>query len=280
MRQFKDLLYLTVYIFLMLCVYNNQSKLAFICLIILSFVFIIKYQNIKSKNQNLHTVYKERLNHQRDCYINALNHDLRIPVIAQIRAIELFINENFGSLNEVQKDMINQMKQSCRLMLNLISLMINTYNMENGNTVLKYERFNISEIITSCFNELLKDAAEKNITLEYNGENKNLAVYADKEDIRKVIYNLLTTSVSYVSEGEKIRVVLKDINNKIQLSVLSGTTVNKKDCRIVNTQYTSVGESIRLLFCKRIIEIHKGHFIYSQSPNIFRFELPKMEALI
>ena len=280
MRQFKNFLILILYILLLNYLYFNKNILVFLGIIFISVIFIIKFQISIHKNKTINMLYKERLNYQRNSFISTLSHDLRIPVLAQIRALELFKNNKIGSLNETQKDMVNQIEQSNRLILNLISLMINTYNMENSIPTLKYERFNVSEVVISCFNELLNDVSEKNVTFEYKSDNKSLLVTADKEDIRKVIYNLLSASVSYVPNGDKIIVGLKEINDKIQLSVYTSTINSQINYVIKNPQYTSIGESIRLLFCKRIIEMHKGRFIQSNQPHMFGFELPKIKAKV
>ena len=40
-------------------------------------------------------------------YITILSHDLKIPTIAQIRALELLINGQFGELTKEQKEIIS-----------------------------------------------------------------------------------------------------------------------------------------------------------------------------
>ena len=47
-------------------------------------------------------------------YITILSHDLKIPTIAQIRALELLINGQFGELSKEQIEIIRLILESCK----------------------------------------------------------------------------------------------------------------------------------------------------------------------
>ena len=247
-----------------------------IILFISGIFFFYKYIKLNKTVDNYNEITKAALHNQREIFINSLSHDLRIPLIAQLRALELIRNECFGKINNTQKEMLCQTEQSCHCILNLISLLINTYNIENSTYKLIYNKFNLYEIILTCFNELVPTASEKNITFEYNGEDKNLYLAADKDDIKKVIKNLLLSSIEYANSGDIISVKIKNINKKLQLA-LKVKEANNGCSRIEehDSRFNAIGHSIRYHFCKKIIELHKGQILQNSNfDKSFVFELP------
>ena len=63
----------------------------------------------------------------RESYISTLNHDLKIPAIAQMRALELLLNENTGSINAVQKEILTSTLESCRHMYDMLNSLSYSY---------------------------------------------------------------------------------------------------------------------------------------------------------
>lgn len=276
MSQFKNFIMLIVYIYSLNSIVNKESILAIVIFAAITIIHIIKFIRLKDYTNNFSHILKQKLSLQREEFVNSLSHDLRIPIIAHLRALELLSNEKMGNLNTVQKDMLSQISQSCKCELNLISLLINIYNMENNKLKLMYEKFNISDVIINCFDELLQEAKEKNITFEYSGIRNNLNIVADKTEIKKVILNLIVSSVIHSNYGGKVTVNLKTIGNKIQLSIHGEET--NQNLISTNSQYNSIGQGIRMHFCKKIIETHNGHFLNNKF-NSFKFELPIFNAL-
>ena len=270
MSQLKDLAIMMMYLYIFVSAISEKNISAIIILITL----IINYSNVIYKIKSFNRKIKEQLSSQREFFISALNHDLRIPTIAQIRALELIRSDKFGILSDSQKEIIANTEDSCRCILNLISLMINTYRIDNNCYKLIYERFNLSDLIISCFNELIPQASQKKITFEYNNTNKNTNIIADKTEVRKVIMNVLTASISGSNIGEKISLILSATDNNIRLTIETENTLYKNI--YINSQYSSIGQSIRMIFCKKIIETHHGKIIENNSNNnSFTFELPK-----
>ena len=267
----KDLAITTMYLYIFVVALQARETAAVFLLLLLG----INYSILRKKCFNFNNKLKECLISQRESFVNILSHDLRIPAIAQIRALELVKNEKLGALNNTQKNMLIDIEDSCKCILNLMSLTINTYSMENNRYKFIYEKFNLSDVILFAFNELLHLASEKNITFEYENKYKNLQILGDKEELKKVIINILFSSISNANFGQKILIKIIHKNNKIRMTV----TVKDDNCKYTNTainsSYTSIGQNIRMGFCKKIIESHKGKVIENNRKNTFTFEIPQ-----
>ena len=273
MNRFKYLIFVILYCFLLKQGCNDFY--IFVCLVLITVYFFIKHINLIKRLNVFGKNHQNSMNEQRENFINSLSHDLRIPVIAQLRALELLRTEQLGNLLPAQKDILEQIVQSSKCILNLISLLINIYSIENNTPNLSYQRFNLHELVVSCFNELKIEAADKNLTYEYECDRRNLYINANKEEIRKVLINLILSEIMYSNYGGKILIKVINKDNKLRLSF---SCDGKNSCTVnmdLNSKYTAIGESIRLHFCRKIIEIHKGHFLNQKnSKGSIVFELP------
>ncbi len=70
---------------------------------------------------------------QQATYITDLSHDLKIPTIAQIRALELLLKGEFGVLSYEQEEMIKLILESCKSLYKTELLLFSICNLENYN---------------------------------------------------------------------------------------------------------------------------------------------------
>ena len=76
-------------------------------------------------------------------FIAELVHDLKTPNIAQIKDIDLLLKDYFGKLTKNQREIIVQIKNSCKYMNRLIFNILDVYLYENGEKELVYEKIKI-----------------------------------------------------------------------------------------------------------------------------------------
>ena len=67
---------------------------------------------------------------EKETYITILSHDLKIPTIAQIRALELLLNGHFGNLNNEQKEILQLILESCKYLYKVILTLMLTCKLE------------------------------------------------------------------------------------------------------------------------------------------------------
>ena len=265
-----DLISLILYFYLLTTAAFYNSTPALFYTIIISIVFILKYRRLKLANRNL----KKKIQTQSCNFIELLNHDLKIPTLAQLRGLEL-LERRFNNTTQ-DDDIISQIKYSCKYTLDMISMIVEAYRFENNLSKLIYERFNLTEIITNCFEKLSNDAKEKNITFTYNLKSNDTYLEADKEEIKKVILNLLSNSINYTDRGKELKVTVSDKGNQLQVSMDSEEFAKNL---LNGSKYSTIGQSIGINLCKKIIEIHRGKLYITENEKkdkIVSFSLPKI----
>lgn len=243
---------------------------------------VVMYENIEAEKE---------IERQKEYFIETLIHDLKVPTLAQLRGLELIEKGVVGEINTAQKELIENITDSCKYILTMISMVLNTYRYESQCNSLFYEKFDLQNVIVRSFEELSIIAKEKNINFVYQANGDNTYLEADKEEIKKVIINLLNNAIVYSSIGEKIAVKVECQNNNLTFSVTSrGISLSNKECINLfertsekNPKYTTVGHGISLYLCKKIIDVHNGKIFASTDghlTNTFTFIIPQFRQKI
>ncbi len=224
---------------------------------------------------------------QRETYISTLSHDLKIPTLAQIRALELLESGNMGPVNPQQREIIHATLDSCRFMYEMLSTILATYKYENKDISLSYEKIQVLKLIDECFNKSYKSMRNKNIHVRVKAKEKFFTLYADKTELKKAFENLISHCVSSAYENTEIILEIKKTNNfkNIFLSLAFESPYLSSD--ILNNMfkmYTTpaekldkVGSSLGLYLAKQIIDAHHGNINVKSKEsdyNIYNIELP------
>ena len=103
-------------------------------------------------------------------FIETLTHDVKTPILAQIRIIELMLNGHFGEFNREQNEMLKITLDSCKYMYEIISTLISTYKYDCDKTSLRISQFDIMDVCKNALNELKPLLEENNIIFVFNLE--------------------------------------------------------------------------------------------------------------
>ena len=222
---------------------------------------------------------------QRETYVATLTHDLKTPTIAQIKALDLLLNDHMGPLNNEQKELLTLTKDSCNFMYEMLSTLLSTYKYENGDYALNCENCNIISLAEESINELEAMLKEKNVTVHIHTEGDQFNTECDRMQIKRVLTNILGNAISYAYINTEIVVTIKQEENGIcfeaknESAYINPETMNNLFKKYVShaAKFNKVGVGLGLYLSKQIINAHDGN-IYAKSfednHNIFGFVLP------
>lgn len=203
----------------------------------------------------------------REDFIATLTHDLRTPLLAAIQTLKFFTDGSLGELTEKQNLLLTTMMQSNKDMLGLVNALLEVYKYESGEIPLAKSEFSPNDLIRQCCGEVEFLAKSKNIELINDFEtSEDEKIFADRNEIRRVIMNLLGNAVNYTDENGKILVKSSKNGNDYMFSVkdngvgISHADINKMFKRFSQGTQTrrSASTGLGLYLSKQIIEAHGG----------------------
>ena len=210
--------------------------------------------------------YQKENERLRDDFIATLTHDLRTPLLAAISGLEFILNGTLGEINEKQKELIFAMKKSNEDMLGLTNALLEVYKYEAGKIFLCKTRFCINKLIKECVKELEILFKQNNTEVKTNFDNEELMINADKNEIRRVILNLLGNAIKHGGENTKVEIISQKIGKDAKISVKdNGTGLSEEDQKKLFKRFSqgtskkrSCSTGLGLYLSRRIIEAHNG----------------------
>lgn len=211
--------------------------------------------------------YQKENERLRDDFIATLTHDLRTPLLAAISGLEFILNGTLGDINDRQKELLFAMKKSNEDMLGLTNALLEVYRYEAGKIYLCKTRFCINELVKECSKELEMLFKQNNTEIEFNFDNKDeFNINADKNEIRRVILNLLGNAVKHGGENTKIIVTTKQEGKDLKVSVSdNGGGLSEEDCKKLFKRFSqgtskkrSCSTGLGLYLSRQIVEAHGG----------------------
>lgn len=244
---------------------------------------------LEKYNSQLESMVKERtddLIKSREDFVATLAHDLRTPLLAAIQTLKFFLDGSLGQLSERQNLLLETMLYSNQDMLGLVNALLEVYRYESGELILCKDYFNLKDLINQCSQEVQSLLAKKGIDL-VTEDNYDLKIFADRQELRRVLANLLGNAVNYTQSGGKISISVDPKEDTTVVSVKdTGTGIPEEDIPKLFNRFSqgtskkrSVGTGLGLYLARQIVEAHSGN-IWLESElgkgSKFNFSIPNI----
>ena len=231
----------------------------------------------------------KKLEHQRDLFLATLSHDLKNPLQAQISSLEMLYREYCGKIDEGHQGIMELVIESAKYMKDMLCTLLKTCKQNNGIIQLVYSRFDILSLMTKSIREVRDLGKIKNVEIRFNSkltEDEKL-MYADENQLRRVIGNMLNNAINYAFENSVVDISIKlengfyvfDFKNESEeiSESLKVNIFNKYVCG--NPLETNSGVGLGLYFCRKIIEAHDGTISLDNigTKNTFSIKIPKLD---
>lgn len=184
---------------------------------------------------------REQLSRQREDFVSRLTHDLRTPLVAADRMLQLFQQDAFGEISSEMHAAIDSMIHSNKNLLQMVNTLLEVYRHEAGYKELNFSACNLREVVQDVARELVPLANEQGLALttrfEGNGESADqndgatpaMTIMGDRLELHRVLANLVGNAIKFTDQGFiEIRLIENPLSN-----VTNGTT------QITNTNVTN-----------------------------------------
>jgi two-component system, sensor histidine kinase and response regulator len=238
---------------------------------------------------------QQKMTRQREDFVSRLTHDLRTPLVAADRMLDLFLQETFCKISPEMKQAISVMIRSNQNLMQMVNTLLEVYRMEAGKKTFNEEVCNLPEIVQEVVSELAPLANEKNLNvkvdtsgLELNQKDPGI-VMGDALELRRIFNNLLGNAIKFTDTGGiTIRMAEKTANsqgkNWVSIAVEdTGYGIAPEDQATIFERFRQgrnkrSGSGLGLHLSHRIAEAHGGNITLTSElgkGSVFTVRLPK-----
>ncbi len=225
-------------------------------------------------------------NFNNDIFLTMVTHDLKTPINALLRALEILQKNKSSCRDTFEYKLIDDMLNSSKYMKNLVENILLKYKSEKEEIKLQLEAHPLENIINKSIEEIHYVLSDKEQKIKFKNRTISNICEIDFIEIKRTISNLLANAHQYAPQKTTITIELKE--NKYNYSVeITNKTVNLTENNTLNipSQCTetalyskTINTGLGLYICKKIIELHRGQIYCKKLKNnkcCFGFSLPK-----
>ncbi|ELS04642.1 signal transduction histidine kinase [Xenococcus sp. PCC 7305] len=221
---------------------------------------------------------------QRENFVSCLTHDLRTPLVAANRMLDLISQQAFGEVTCEQQEAIANIISSNQNMLDMLNKLLETHHYELGQKILSFIPVDLQQLIAEVVTELEPLAKAKGIELKHCLANEIPQIKGDRLELRRVITNLIGNAIKFTDAGA-VRVSLFQNDSEVLVQVEdSGIGISPQEQETIFQRYHQgnhrrSGKGLGLYLCQQIISAHQGRIeLRSQlgEGTNFTFSLPKL----
>jgi len=222
----------------------------------------LRYEVAKAKleKEKEHELHEKKIN-----FFTHVSHELRTPLTLIINPLQVLLSKN----NVPDKDMLQTIFRNSKRLLSMVNQLLLFKKAASDEENLRIVQFDLRELcqeICACYKQQAQ-LAHISFALEMPDELD--WVYADREKIEIILFNLLTNAFKFTPQGGTVRLMVKHIGQEICLSVEdSGCGIAEEQQQTLFTQFSRHGQSkqsgfgIGLYLSKKFAELHLGTLTY------------------
>ncbi len=178
-------------------------------------------------------------------FVATLTHDLKVPIIAETNMLELFLNGSFGNVNDKQEIALKNMQSSNKELLDLVQIVLETYKFRSQSIRLYKDNIMLRGFIEEIISDMqpIADKTRNHIKLI---SERDIRVYADKIQLKRIIKNLVQNAISYGEKDSPIEITIGEIPKYITIKVKDyGAGISQSDITKIFAKYYSAAKKFR-----------------------------------
>ena len=219
-----------------------------------------------------------KLDKLRSDFVANVTHELKTPLTSINGFVETLKNnedidkkdrDRFLDIIEMESDRLRRLIDD----ILILSFIENNRKDKNG----KIQTVSLNEIFFEVYDLTLNLAKNKNIQFEYEIPKDDILVIFNKDYIKQILINLIDNAIKYTPENKKIKVMIVEYENTIQIKVKdNGMGIHKKEIARIFERFYRIdkarsrkigGTGLGLAIVKHILISLNGTITVDSKPN-------------
>ena len=256
---------------------SNKRNIIFSAIIIFSMFILFIYVHNKIRLRD-----KEKLDLMNNNFIANLSHELRNPlniIISTIQLFDLYLKQNKIVLKDPTiKNKFEYLKNNSNRLLKLVNNVIDITKIDAGFFNISKDNYDIVSVVENLTLSTVPYAEYKDITLIFDTDIEELYCLFDKDNIERVILNLLSNALKFTPANGNIFVTLTYNSKYLSISVKdTGIGIPREKQKFIFDRFSQLdtdkyskgkGSGIGLALIKSVVELHNGHIEVNSLPGV------------
>lgn len=215
------------------------------------------------ENERKQEIFNMQLN-----FFTNISHEIRTPLtLIKGPVEELLASSQNDSKTEAK---LKTIQQNSDRLLKLVNELLDFRKAEKGHMRMYCEKQDIVAFCFEIFESFKGLAIEKNIEYKFVLNSNSIHVYFDKNQMEKVIFNLLSNAFKFTKKNGKIvfaveqgsvaenKVFIRIKDNGIGIPENSKSNIFNRFFQVDDRGVHNMGSGVGLALSKSIVELHKG----------------------
>ena len=171
-----------------------------------------------------------------------VSHELKTPITSIMGYADTLLEGDYDQ--ETQTKFINVIASESRRMARLVTDLLTLSRYDSNKKKTQKEEFDLGELVKACQEKLAIEIKKKGHKVTSFVTADVPPVYADKDDIERVILNILTNSIKYTPDGGEIKIYVGFVYNDAYIKVFdNGIGIPEDDLSKIFERFYRVDKS-------------------------------------
>ena len=211
-------------------------------------VLFSPFKNEKTKNpEGIIAVIQDitenvKLDTMRKEFVADVSHELKTPITSIMGYTDTLLEGDYDQ--ETQKEFLQVVSSEARRMAKLVTDLLELSRMDNNKKRIKKVSFDLGNLAKECQKKLAIEIKKKKHHVECLVTADVPPVYADKDDIQRVILNILSNSIKYTPEGGTIKIYVGFVYSDAYIKIIdNGIGIPESDLNRIFERFYRVDKS-------------------------------------
>ncbi|MGE3537847.1 MAG: ATP-binding protein [Candidatus Tectimicrobiota bacterium] len=201
-------------------------------------------------------------------FLANMSHELRTPLNAIVGYTELILDDIYGAVPDVIREVLERVKYSADHLLKLINAVLDIARIEAGRFGLSLAEYSLREVVHTVMMALEHLATEKQLAMHVTVPSDLPNGWGDAHALTQVLFNLVGNAITYTEAGA-ITIAASEADGTFTLAVTdTGPGIAPEDQQRIFEAFEQVatstprsqrGTGLGLVICHHIIARHGGH---------------------
>lgn len=244
-------------------------------LLALAYVYVVNANRAKARmnrqladsveQQRQMTKHIEELTHAQLQFFTNISHELRTPLTLIAGPTEQLLEDK--TVQGTHRRMLQMVERNTKILIQLVSEILDFRKVQNNKAVLKLNRFNLAETLRLWADDFDAVTSRKGITVKVDApaDAAQATVIADRDKLARVFFNLMSNAVKYTPKDGTITITLRHNGGSFFFTMNNDSvkTISKDDLphifeRFYQPKGSIGGTGIGLALVKANVDLHHG----------------------